>query len=186
MFRLCWEDMPRHSYWGKGQWQFILQTQGRIEGCGSQQGLRRVNLLLDSKIFRARDPDGDANGFNCSPVWGQPDPQNQNQMSMSEEGAWGLGLGNIPGVLFLICLVIVTMHITLVPRGSIWIYVFTQWLDHLFVLMTLYICWGHSSNNKKSQWAPFNYLEWTITLPKCFSLEHSFKRDLESHPAMEW
>lgn len=45
--------MPRHSYCGKRT--MSLQTQGRIAGCGLQQGLRKVNSLLDSKLCLGKE-----------------------------------------------------------------------------------------------------------------------------------
>lgn len=57
---------------------------------------------------------------------------------MSEEGARGLGLGNNPAAIFLMCLVIISIQVSPVRGKAYWTYSPQPLLFHLVV-------WSHSS-----------------------------------------
>lgn len=61
------------------------------------------------------------------PTWGQI----KRLMQMSEEGARGLGLGNNPAAIFLMCLVIISIQVSPVRGKAYWTYAPRPPLFHL-------------------------------------------------------
>lgn len=74
---------------------------------------------------------------------------------MSEEGARGLGLGNNPAAIFLMCLVIISIQVSPVRGKAYWTYSPRLLLFHL-VAWSVYTD-GTPCKYLESWWALFNY-----------------------------
>lgn len=86
---------------------------------------------------------------------------------MSEEGARGLGLGNNPAAIFLMCLVIISIQVSPVREKAYWTYGPRPSLFHLVachILPSLFILMSSSVRESTSvtTWSPVRSLQLSV------------------------